>query len=236
MAILIRQLREEVYRLVCLPQLVRKSLVLLFQLINYARFRVIVPDRLVGDVACLTCVLHGRKIFVDLRVTRIQASDHETEAVAAERLAEETGQLGVTVRNVSRAVVASARRLFLIRQRGDDLPEREQTFVDVDRLFVDGAGLSLPLGARKVDQLQLRDDDVVEVPDVHLLDREAEHRVAAATAVVHVVAGDNFIADSKLVESHHVIGGLALESVEIFDGEHIILIPFELEAGPIIDR
>ena len=96
-------------------------------------------------------------------------------------------------------MIRAARSLLFVRQGRDDLPECEQTFVDIDRLFVDGAGLGLSLRAGQVDQLQFRDNHIVKVADVNLLHRQTEHGMAAAAAIVHIMARDDFIADAKLV-------------------------------------
>lgn len=52
--------------------------------------------------------------------------------------------------------------------------------------------------------------------------------MAAATAVVHVMTGDDLVADAKLVQGHDVVNGFAFEGVQILDGEHVVLVPFEL--------
>ena len=125
-------------------------------------------------------------------------------------------------------MIRAARSLLFVRQGRDDLPECEQTFVDIDRLFIDGAGLGLTLRAGQVDQLQFRDNNIVKIADVNLLYSQTEHGMAAAATIVHIMTGNDFVANAKLVQSHDIVYGFALEGVQILHCKNIVFVPFEL--------
>lgn len=59
--------------------------------------------------------------------------------------------------------------------------------------------------------------------------------MTATTAIVHVMAGNNLVTDSKLVQGHDVVNCLTFESIEILYGEHIILVPLQLETRSVVD-
>ena len=101
MRILVRQLAQEVDRLVCLGQLFGEPANLLFQLFDLASLWVIVPDGLVRDVACLTSILHGADVLVNLGVARIEAGNHKAVAVASQTLPQQARELRVTIRNMA---------------------------------------------------------------------------------------------------------------------------------------
>ena len=91
--ILVGQLAQEVDRLICLRQLLGELANLFFQLFNLAGLWVIVLDRLVGDVACLTGILHGADVLINLGIARIETSNHKTIAVTSQALPQQACEL-----------------------------------------------------------------------------------------------------------------------------------------------
>ena len=91
--ILLRQLRQEVNRFICLCELLCESPHLLLELLDLPRLRVVVPNRLIRNITCLTRVLHRADVFVYVRIAGVQARDHETETIASQGLSEEASQL-----------------------------------------------------------------------------------------------------------------------------------------------
>lgn len=59
--------------------------------------------------------------------------------------------------------------------------------------------------------------------------------MATAAAIVHVVAGDDFVADTELVEGHDIVHSFALECVQVLYGEDVVFVPFELQPWAIVD-
>ena len=86
MRVLVCQLAQEVDRLVCLNQLLGELANLIFQRFDLAGLWVIVLNGLVGDVACLTGILHGADVLINLGVARIETGNHKAIAVASQAL------------------------------------------------------------------------------------------------------------------------------------------------------
>jgi hypothetical protein len=109
---------------------------------------IIISYGLVGNVTCLTCVLHRADVLFDLCVARVQAGDHEAIAVATQTLAQQARELRITIWDV-RAVAAS---FVALGQCRDNLAQSEQTLVDVNALFVcDISSLTLSLTSCQID-------------------------------------------------------------------------------------
>jgi len=98
--VLVRQLAQEVDSLVGLCQLLGQPSNLLFQQLDLASLRVIVPDGLVRDVARLTSILHGADVLLNLGIARIEAGNHQAVAVASQALPQQARELRVTIGHV----------------------------------------------------------------------------------------------------------------------------------------
>ena len=106
----------------------------------------------------------------------MQASNHAAKAVASYALPEQTCQLRISVGYINGFLLAVAD----IVESGYALSECEERLVDLDafllRLASDGRQ-TLSLTTCKVHQLQLRQDHVVWVRGVNLLESESEQGV-----------------------------------------------------------
>lgn len=198
----------------------------LFQFVDHAHLGVLVLRRDVRDEAGLRGIVQGRYVLLEEAVRRRQARDHECVGVATERLLEEACELGVAIRDMRQRslVLASAR----LREPGDDFAEGEEALVDVDRLLLGESGrsrLACPLTARQVHQLQLGDDLIIHRGIVRDLESERENAVRPTRCMVEIVRGDDLVLDAFVVVLHALLCILALEDIEVLDGELIILVP-----------
>lgn len=50
------------------------------------------------------------------------------------------------------------------------------------------------------------------------------------------MGGNNLVFDTKMIKGHHIVNCFAFESVEILHRKHIVLIPLQLETGPVGDN
>ena len=81
----------------------------------------------------------------------------------------------------------------------DYFAEREETFVDFDRLFLGdafGLGQTLALGTCQVNNLKLADNRVVWVAHQDLFNGEVEDGVRARRCHVHLVTAHRLILES----------------------------------------
>ena len=51
--------------------------------------------------------------------------------------------------------------------------------------------------------------------------------MTSAAGIIHIVAGNNFVFYTKVVECHHIFGSLTFECIEIFYRKYVIMIPLE---------
>ena len=58
--------------------------------------------------------------------------------------------------------------------------------------------------------------------------------MTSAAGIIHIVAGNNFVFYTKVVECHHIFGCLTFECIEIFYRKYVIVIPLEFQARPIL--
>tara|TARA_B110000285_G_scaffold231603_1_gene300706 strand:+ start:4987 stop:5331 length:345 start_codon:yes stop_codon:yes gene_type:complete len=108
---------------------------------------VIISDRLIRDITCLTCILHRADVLFDLCVARVQTGDHEAVAVATQTLAQQAREFRITIWDVG----AVATSFIALSQRRDNLAQSEQTLVDVNALFIcDIARLALSLASCQI--------------------------------------------------------------------------------------
>ena len=118
-------------------------------------------------------------------------------------------------------------------QSRNHLPQRQQTLVDVDRLFRrDIAGLALPLTTSEVNELKGADDRVVGLLGVDTLDGDFEEGVGSTAGVVHIVRGDDLVLDAEVVEGEDVFGASTLKGVQVLHLE-VILDPLQFQPRPI---
>ena len=162
-----------------------------------------------------------------MSITRVQASDHESEAVSAEGLPKQACELRVAIWNV--ALFA----LLALRQSRYDLPQRQQALVDINRFFCGNvAGLRSALTTRQINELQGANDCVVRLLSIDLLKGDLEHAMTTRAGVVHVVARHDLVLDTKVVKGKNVLGTPAFKSVEVLDLE-MVLVPLQFETRSI---
>ena len=105
--------------------------ILLLQLLDKAHLRVIILDWLIGYVARLARILQSANVLFDKHVTRVQAGDHQTVRVAAQRMPEERCKFRFSIRNVGVGT-----RGLLVCEGGYNLSQSEETLIDVDTFLV----------------------------------------------------------------------------------------------------
>ena len=102
MGILLGQFTQEIYGLICLEEFLSELIDLVLEHLDLPDFGVIISDRLIRDLAGLTCILHGADILFDVGIARVQTGDHQAIAVASETLLNKASQLGVSVGYIGR--------------------------------------------------------------------------------------------------------------------------------------
>eukprot|EP00962_Isochrysis_galbana_P051968 scaffold23366_cov112-Isochrysis_galbana.AAC.11 len=113
---------------------------LLLQRTHPRRAGVKVDHGHVGDGTRPRGVGQRRVVLVDENIFRREARNHQRVARATERTFQQPRQRRVTVRNVPRGALA-------LGQRQDHLAQREERFVDLDRVLHRGLGLGASGGA-----------------------------------------------------------------------------------------
>lgn len=116
---------------------------------------------------------------------------------------------------------------------GDDLPQSEKALVDVDGFLLSEAsrtGHARALRARQIDQLQLRNDLVIDGRVVSDLKDQREDAVAARGGVIQIVRGDDLVLHAFVEILDGVVGVIAFEDEQIFDGELLGLAPADPQA------
>jgi len=53
-------------------------------------------------------------------------------------------------------------------------------------------------------------------------------------SIVHVVGSHHFVLDSKVIQSHNIVDTFALERVQVFNCEYVVLVPLQLQTRSII--
>jgi hypothetical protein len=115
---------------------------------------VFVAHGTVGDAGGLGGVGQCGDALLDELVVGVDAGDHQTVAVAPDRLLQDAGQLAVSV---GHELSPGSRLARLCHQRVDDHPQGEQRFVNFNALLCVlalGPGESDALGARQVHEVQ----------------------------------------------------------------------------------
>lgn len=118
----------------------------------------------------------------------------------------------------------------------NDLPQNQQTLVDVDALLgLDsrGAGLALLLRTSQVDQLEPADCDVRLHLNILDLNGQREDAVTSARELVQVVRRQYLVLRSELKEFQSLLWRLALEHVQVFHYELVLLGPSDPEAAHV---
>jgi len=121
-----------------------EKLVLLLQLLDEAHLRVIILDWLIRNVARLAGILQSANVFFDKHVTWVQAGDHQAVGVTTQGMPEERSKFRFSIGDVG----VGTRGLFVC-EGGYNLPQREETLIDIDALLVGliaSEGLSLTTG------------------------------------------------------------------------------------------
>ena len=114
-----------------------------------------------------------------------------------------------------------------------------KTLVDVNTLFCLHASCTrkaLLLWACQVNELQLTDCYIDWVPQVLWLYGKAEYTVRARTEVVEVVAGEDAVTSSILVQIEHFLRCSRFKNVQVLDNELVFLGPADSQASLPFNR
>ena len=86
------------------------------------------------------------------------------------------------------------RLAFRLRQSRDHLPQRHQTFIDLDALLARNVPrLFHLLTASQIDQLQSRNNHIIRRLSIDTLQRQLQHGVRPTTRMIHVMRGDYLV-------------------------------------------
>lgn len=86
-------------------------------------------------------------------------------------------------------------------------------------------GKTLPLGTRKIDDLQLADDGVVRVTREHLLNCDGKDGVGTRRGHVHFVAAHRLVLDSVVIQMENFVDILTLYIHQVLHCVDVVLIP-----------
>lgn len=144
--------------------------------------------RHIADTACPSCVIQSLQVLFLVDFERCNTSYHETKRVAAERLPQQSGQLGLSVRHI--LTYRSFRSLLLVfRERRNHLAQSKKRLVDFnsfpDHLLLLLLGVALALTACQVHQLQLALNQGIRLLSVELVHCERQNAVGPRRLVVH---------------------------------------------------
>lgn len=189
---------------------------------------VVVDCGLVGDIGGFGGVGEGWDVFLDKEVVGADAGNHQTIAIASDRLLEDGSQFGVSVRHVSFLLLRFV--AGRICENGDHLPESEEGLVDVDALFgLDTlcAGEADPFGAGQVYEFKLAGEDGVGIAPIEAFDTDGQDGVAPGALDVQLVGCTDpvFQSQAKILLEVLLVG--AFENVKVLDAELLVFVPPE---------
>ena len=114
-----------------------------------------------------------------------------------------------------------------------------ETLIDINTLFsllASRTGEALLLGTCQIDELKLADGDVHRVSQILRLNRQAENTVRTRTKVVEIMAGENSIPCTILVQIEDFLRRGRFKNVQVFDDELVFFGPSDAEARLPLDR
>ena len=211
----------------------RQHLNLCFQIFDLLGFGIIILDWFVFDRASFCSVQEGAVILSEEFIGRMKASNHATKGIATYRLSQQASQFRVSVRNVNTLCFTTTFARSQVIQCGYNLSQSEQRFVNLNWLFLSfpiDLGEFLSLRSCQINQLQLRNNDIVWAFYIDLLNCYTKDGVTSGRGKIHLMRTNNLILQSIMKQSHHFLLSLALKVEQIFDCVNVKWVPFKFQA------
>jgi len=121
--------------------------------------------------------------------------------------------------------------LLVVCQSRDDLPQVEQTLIDLNRFLellwvsiLPSIYVALSLASRQIDKLELRRYNVIWLVHINLGDSETKYAVAPAARVIDLMASHHLILESFAEILETILDSVAIKLKHVLDS-HVVVSP-----------